>query len=101
MSNNKEDEELIRLSEVLKTLKEDAIEVSDLIIKGIEYHKLIAYIAVLIGIFSTWSAWANDIFWSPIAILSFLLAFLLFYKHRKLKKKYKELVDIRTSLLEE
>jgi hypothetical protein len=108
MSRN-EEEELVRLNEIFKTLKEDALEVTDLIVKGIDSYKLMAYIAIAAGIFSLWNLpnfiVSNDLLqitvWIFFAIIFFLVIPYLLYKNRQLKKKYQELINIHESLTED
>jgi hypothetical protein len=108
MSEN-EEEELVRLNDIFKTLKEDALEVTDLIVKGIDYYKILAYIAIAAGIFSLWNIQnyvrASDLIqitiWSIFTIFFFIAIPYGFYKNRQLKKKYHELIDIHESLAED
>jgi hypothetical protein len=50
-----EEEELILLNESFKTLREDAFEVTELVVKGINNYKAISYIAIAAGLFSLWN----------------------------------------------
>jgi len=109
MSDKEEEDELIRLSEIFETLKKDAIEVSDLLVKGIEFYNLLAYFCIAVGFFVAWNfvRYLNlgDVLWSVVwgffTALFFLMVPYGFYKNRQLKKKYKELIDIHKSLTEE
>ena len=103
---SKNEEELIRLAEIFETLRKDAIEVSHLLVRGIEHESTMAYVLILIGFFCV--GFAGDFFTSGnlfgtlsyglVAIFAFSTAVLGFYKHRKLKKKYSELIEIDRSL---
>jgi len=103
------EEDLIRLGEIFETLRKDALEVSDLLVKGIEFYKLTAYISIAIGIFAIWQLFqyieSGNIVMS--AVWTLLLAITWFggiygiWKNRKLKSKYEELIDIHKSLTEE
>lgn len=102
-------DELIKLSKILETLREDAFEVSDLLIKGIDYYKVIAYIALAMSVFFTWQL--SQYISSGNVIQSVLYGFFVFifivggiygiWKNRQLKKKYDELIEIHNSLSEE
>lgn len=104
-----EEEELIRLNEIFKTLREDAFEVTDLLVKGIDSYKIWAYIAIATGIFSLWNLQnfivSSDLLqiaiWAFFALIFFLAIPYLFYKNRQLKKKYQELITIHESLTED
>lgn len=110
MNENLEgEEELIRLGEIFETLKNDALEVTDLIVKGIEYYKLIGYgsllggvicAALLIEVINTGSI-LNIVLYFILVPLLFILGFYSIWKNRKLGKKHKELVEIHKSLTEE
>lgn len=112
MSEDSEyEEDLIRLSKIFETLKEDAVEVSKLLVGGIEYNKVVGYIAILMGILSFWFAGtfmpAENILQAIQVIIYFFLALVSIgcgiyglYKYRRLKKKYTELIEIQKSLAE-
>ena len=108
MSNN-EEEELIQLNDIFETLKEDALEVTDLLVKGIDSYKLWAYVALAVGIFSLWnlqnfivsSDLVQIILWTFCALFFFLTIPYLIYKNSQLKKKYQQLITIHESLTED
>ena len=104
-----EEEELIRLDDIFKTLKKDAVEVTDLIVRGINSYKIVAYVAVAFGLFSLWNLnnaiittnLLQIIFWFVLSVLFFISGPYAFYKNRQLKKKYNELIEINKSLTED
>lgn len=103
------EEELIKLSEIFDTLKKDALEVSDLLVKGIEYYQLLAYVSIAIVILFAWLLVENvnagnvilSVFYGFCVAAFLALGPFSFYKNRQLKKKYGELIDIHKSLTEE
>jgi hypothetical protein len=109
MSSKEEEEELIRLNDIFDTLKKDAREVSGLLVNGIEYFKLAAIAFIAVGVFAAYvviqSSGSGITFANAmnafLAVLCFPVTVYLFYKYRKLKKKYKELIEIHKSLNKE
>lgn len=106
--DSEHENELIRLSEIIEMLKNDALEVSDLLVKGIAYYKTVSYFIIFLGILSGLIGW---VFISGGDLLSKMLYFVLsvfcipagiygFLKYRRLKKKYSELIEIHKSLAE-
>jgi hypothetical protein len=104
-----DDAELVQLSEILDTVKKDALEVADLIVTGIDYYRLLAFVCLGLGALFTGYILSqiNLIGVLNIAIGFFMVALiwacaaLCFYKNRQLKKKYQELIEIKKSLTEE
>jgi len=102
------EDELIRLSEIFETLKKDALEVSDLLVKGIDYYKILSFICIIAGIALSilmWTFLSQADLLQGILYLFFSVTFIAsgiygLYKHRRLKKKYAELIEIQKSLAE-
>ena len=109
MSEDSEyEEDLIRLSEIFETLKEDAVEVSELLVGGIEYNKVTGYIAILLGILIFSLGWTSiptgnillAIIYCFLALVSIALGIFGLFRYRRLKKKYAALIEIQKSLAE-
>lgn len=108
MMSENEEEELIRLNQIFKALKDDAFEVTDLIVRGINSYKMAAYFAIAFGILALWnlytyavSGYLMMIFWAILAVLAFVAGAYSYYYSRKLKKKYQELIQIHENLTED
>lgn len=108
MTDYENEKDIVRLSEILETIKKDALEVTDLIVSGIDYYRLLAYGTLAFGIIFAVQAYLNTS--GPPVTLAFYLFFAVTFlalfpfgyrKHRQLQKKYHELIEIKKSLTED
>jgi ATP/ADP translocase len=108
LKENNTKEEIVRLNQILETIKKDALEVSDLLVKGIEFYELLGLCCIVLA-FIFGAQFLQNLSGSLFVKIEydvFAAMFVLFgaYSLRKnyqLKKKYAELIDIHKALAEE